>query len=112
MAQARRRKRHKRCPFCHELFRPDPRLGARQWACGAPACQRQRHAENCRSWRRRNRAITRAHYRDYVRPARAAARGPAPTPRVSPAQVQVFLSGLRPAWRDAIIAAGSARTGT
>ncbi len=112
MAQPRRRKRCRRCPFCHELFRPDPRLGARQWACGASACQRRRHAQNCRAWRRRHRAVTRAHYQDYVRPAREAARSPGPAPPVSPAQAQVFLSGLRPEWRDAIIAAGSSATGS
>ena len=100
-----RRTRCRRCRFCHELFRPDPRLGPRQWAGGRPACQRQRHAQNCRAWRRRHREVTRTHYQDYVRPARAAARSPGGAPPVSPAEVQVFLRGLRPEWRDAIIAA-------
>ena len=112
MTRPRKRQRRTRCPFCQGLFRPDPRLGARQWACGAPACQRQRHAANCQAWRRRNRAVTRRHYRDYVRPARQAARAPGSAPRVSPAQVQVFLSGLLPEWRDAIITTGPARPGT
>lgn len=112
MAQPRRRKRCKRCPFCHELFRPDPRLGARQWACGAPACQRRRHAQNCRAWRRRHRDVTRAHYEDYVRPAREAARSPGRTPPLAPAQAALFLACLRPEVRDAIIAAGPTLTGT
>lgn len=93
-----RRSRRRRCPFCQTLFRPHPRLGARQWTCGAAACQQQRHAQNCRAWRRRNRAVTRTHYQDYAHPARARA---APTP-VSPRQVATFLRGVRPEMRDAI----------
>ncbi len=94
----RRRIRRKRCPFCQTLFRPHPRLGPRQRACGAPACQRQRHAASCRRWRRRNRAVTQTHYQDYVQPARARA---APQ-SISPRQVAVFLRGVRPEMRDAI----------
>jgi hypothetical protein len=96
------RPRRKRCPFCRALFRPHPRLGRRQWTCGAPACQQQRHAASCRAWRRRNRAVTRTHYQDYVQPARARA-GPPPIPAQ---HVAVFLRGLRPEWRDAIMAHG------
>ncbi len=96
----RRRIRRKRCPFCQTLFRPHPRLGSRQRTCGALACQRQRHAQSCRAWRRRNRAVTRTHYQDYVQPSRARA---APPP-ISPRQVTVFLRGLRPEMRDAILA--------
>jgi len=92
------RVRRRRCTYCQSLFRPDPRVGPRQRTCGAPACQRQRHAASCRRWRRRNRAVTRTHYRDYVQPSRARA---AP---ISPRQVTVFLRGLRPELRDAILA--------
>ena len=92
--------RCRRCPFCQILFRPHPRLGPRQWTCGAPACQQQRHAASCRRWRRQNRAVTRTHYRDDVHPARARA---APTP-VSPRQVASFLRGVHPEMRDAIMA--------
>jgi hypothetical protein len=94
------RARRWRCPFCATLFRPHPRLGPRQWTCGAPACQQHRHAEACRRWRRRNRAVTRTHYQDYVLPSRARA---APGP-ISPRQVAGFLRGLRPEMRDAILA--------
>ena len=86
MTRPRKRQQRKRCPFCQALFRPDPRLGPRQWACGAPACQRQRHAQNCRAWRRRYPEVTRAH-------------------------VEIFLSGLRPELRDAIIALGQVPPG-
>lgn len=99
------RVRRRRCVSCTTLFRPDPRVGPRQRTCGAPACQRQRHAASCRRWRRRNRAVTRTHYPDYVAPARARA---APGP-ISPRQVAVFLRGVRPEMRDAILAQGQAR---
>ncbi len=111
MAQPWRRKRHKRCRFCHALFRPHPRLGPRQYACGAPACQRERHAQNCRAWRRRHPEVTQAHYRDYVQPARERARPPTAAPRLSRADVEIFLSGLRPELRDAIIALGQGPPG-
>jgi len=96
-----RRPRRRRCPFCQTLFRPHPRLGSRQWTCGAPACQQRRHAASCRAWRRRNRAVTQSHYQDYVRPARAAARAPTAVP--SPVPAQLILASLRPEWRDAIV---------
>jgi len=96
------RRRRKRCPFCQTLLQLHPRLGARQWACAAPACQRARHAQNCRTWRRQNRAITRTHYQDYVQPARAATR----LPPVSAGDLQVILGSLRPEVRDAIMAHG------
>jgi hypothetical protein len=98
--------RRRRCPFCQTLFRPHPRLGPRQWTCGAPACQQQRHALSCRAWRRRNRAVTRSHYQDYVRPARAHT-----VPIPSPEHAQLILASLRPEWRDAIIAQGRVPTG-
>jgi hypothetical protein len=99
------RVRRRRCVCCQCLFRPDPRVGGRQRTCGAPACQRQRHAASCRRWRRRNPAVTRSHYQDYVPPARARA---APGP-ISPRQVAVFLHGLRPEMRDAIWAQAESR---
>ncbi len=102
MPRSPKRRRRKRCRFCQTLLQPHPRLGARQWACADPACQRQRHAENCRQWRTRNRAVTRTHYHDYVQPARASRRPPA----VSPDALQVILGSLRPEVRDAIMAQG------
>lgn len=100
MPGALRRPRRRRCPFCQTLFHPHPRLGLRQWTCGALACQQQRHAESCRTWRQRNRTVTRTHYPDYVQPARARAT----PPPVSPRQVATFLRGVHPAMRDAIMA--------
>ena len=97
----------RRCPFCQTLFRPHPRLGSRQRTCGAPACQRQRHAASGRRWWRRNRTVTRTHYRDYVHPPRVRA---APRP-ISPRRVATFLRGVHPAMRDAILAQGQLRQG-
>jgi len=102
-----RRRRRKRCPFCQTLFHPHPRLGARQWACPAPACQRARHAQNCQTWRRQNRAVTRTHYQDYVQPARAGTR----PPLVSSGDLQIILGSLRPEVRDAIMAQGHSPRG-
>ena len=99
------RVRRRRCACCKRLFRPDPRVGPRQRTCGAPARQRQRHAESYRRWRRRNRAVTRTHYPDYVAPARARA---APGP-ISLRQVAVFLRGVRPEMREAILAQAQSR---
>ncbi len=94
------RVRRRRCVCCKRLFRPDPRLGPHQRTCGAPACQRERHAASCRRWRRRNRAVTRTHYQDYVQPSRARA-----TPgSISARQVASFLRAVRPEMRDAILA--------
>lgn len=107
MPRAPRRRRRKRCPFCQTLLQPHPRLGARQWACAAPACQRQRHAANCRQWRGRNRAITRTHYQAYVQPARVAPQ----SPPVTADELQIILGSLRPEVRDAIMAQGQAPSG-
>lgn len=107
MPRIPRRPRRKRCLFCAALFLPHPRLGVCQWACDAPACQRQRHAQNCRTWRRQNRAITRMHYQDYGQSARAATR----LSPVSAGDLQIILGSLRPEVRDAIMAHGQSPRG-
>lgn len=40
--------------MCPDLFRPDPRVGARQKTCGKPACQKARHAKQQGLWRQAN----------------------------------------------------------
>lgn len=40
----------KRCPYCGQLFQPDPRAHV-QKCCGRPACQRARKRQNLRHWR-------------------------------------------------------------
>ena len=45
--------RRRRCQVCHELFTPDPRVGARQHTCKVVACQLERHRRECKAWRER-----------------------------------------------------------
>lgn len=45
--------RRKRCLQCNRLFRPDPRIGARQRTCSASECQRARHREQSLDYHRR-----------------------------------------------------------
>jgi hypothetical protein len=69
--------RRKRCRFCKELFRPDPRLKSRQVACSRPECQSARKKENRESWlarhpdyftgRSANTKAWRQHHPDYQR---------------------------------------------
>jgi hypothetical protein len=42
------------CCICRRWFVPDHRVGRRQRACSAPACQIARRAKTQASWRRRN----------------------------------------------------------
>lgn len=44
----------KRCCICRKIFRPDPRVGERQRACGGTSCQRRRRAQSQAKWRSRN----------------------------------------------------------
>ena len=50
MPEARKRP----CAICRRWFRPDPRVGDRQHACGKPGCQISRRQKTQASWRRRN----------------------------------------------------------
>lgn len=47
--------RRRRCRVCQELFTADPRVGPRQHTCGAATCQSQRHRQECKAWRERER---------------------------------------------------------
>ena len=42
------------CCVCRRWFRPDPRVGLRQRACGQPNCQAGRRVQTQKSWRDRN----------------------------------------------------------
>ena len=50
MPEARKRP----CTICRRWFRPDPRVGERQRACGKPDCQKARRQKTQADWRRRN----------------------------------------------------------
>ena len=55
MSKRPKASRRPSCEFCGELFRPNPKVGERQYACSKPECQRQRHLRNCRQLRERQR---------------------------------------------------------
>ena len=50
MPEARKRP----CTICRRWFRPNPRAGARQRACGNPECQTARRRKTPANWRNRN----------------------------------------------------------
>jgi hypothetical protein len=50
MPEARKRP----CTICRRWFRPDPRVGVRQQACGQPGCQMARRQKTQANWRNRN----------------------------------------------------------
>src|SRR5271169_850224 len=50
MPEARKRP----CAICRRWFRPDPRVGNRQHACGKPECQVSRRQKTQAGWRHRN----------------------------------------------------------
>ena len=50
----KKRKRRRRCPYCGELFWPDPRTAWRQWACGKSSCQSARRRETQQRCRLKN----------------------------------------------------------
>lgn len=47
--------RRRPCEICGELFRPNPKVGERQYVCSKPECQRERHRRNCQKWREQQR---------------------------------------------------------
>src|SRR5215831_18397424 len=46
--------RKRPCAICRRWFRPDPRVGDRQHACGQPQCQAKRRRKTQANWRHRN----------------------------------------------------------
>ena len=46
--------RKRPCSICRRWFRPDPRVGARQHACGRPECQTVRRKKTQAQWRAKN----------------------------------------------------------
>jgi hypothetical protein len=49
-----KKKRRIRCPYCGELFWPDPRTAWRQWACSRDLCQAKRRRDTQRRYREKN----------------------------------------------------------
>ena len=77
MPEARKRP----CSICRRWFRPDPRVGSRQQACGQAACQTARRQKTQARWRRRNPGYATAYRID----RRAAQKEPEPEPLRLPA---------------------------
>jgi len=46
--------RKRPCSICRHWFRPDPRVGVRQRACGKPECQVARRKKTQAQWRAKN----------------------------------------------------------
>ena len=46
--------RKRPCSICRHWFRPDPRVGERQRACGKPECQAARRKRTQANWRAKN----------------------------------------------------------
>ncbi len=46
--------RKRPCRICRRWFRPDPRAGDRQRACGASECQAERRRRSVSAWRARH----------------------------------------------------------
>ena len=46
--------RKRPCRVCGKWFKPHPRAGKRQRACGSEECQRERHRRACAAWRDEN----------------------------------------------------------
>ena len=78
MPEARKRP----CSICRRWFRPDPRVGDRQHACGKPECQTTRRRKTQASWRGRNPGYSIAYRIDHrsapTQPAPEVLRVPAP----------------------------------
>ena len=46
--------RKRPCSICRRWFRPDARVGARQYVCSQPECQKARRRKKQAAWRARN----------------------------------------------------------
>jgi len=52
----------RRCPFCHRLFTPNPRLKERQKTCGRQECRSDQKRLSDERWRSQNRDYFRGLY--------------------------------------------------
>ena len=54
--------KRRRCPFCHRLFIPNPRVKERQNTCGRQECRREQKRRLDEQWRSQNRDYFRGVY--------------------------------------------------
>lgn len=81
--------RRKRCPFCAELFWPNPRTKSRQKCCSKAECQEKRRQDTLVRWRQTHPEDGMARrYRATVAAAKAGAT--APIPRAPPRWIERF----------------------
>ena len=59
------KRKKKRCPYCHLIFSPHPRIGENQITCGAPACKRKRKTARSHQWVKQNLLTVMANQRDW-----------------------------------------------
>ena len=77
-------KRRSRCPYCGELFWPDPRTAWRQKTCSDPLCQAQRRRDTQSRYRKKNRGDQEARrYRDAIAKAKSGEPGEISVPQTA-----------------------------
>jgi hypothetical protein len=83
------KRRRKRCPYCQDLFWPDPRTATRQRCCVKSACQVERRKATQKRWRSEHPDdATARRYRAAIAAAKA---GETPSlPRAPPARIEAF----------------------
>ena len=57
----------KKCQYCGQYFKPDPRVWKRQKACSRDECKRKRKREAQEGWKKKNPEYFKDHYQDYVK---------------------------------------------
>jgi hypothetical protein len=83
------RRRRKRCPFCQDLFWPDPRTATRQRCCAKATCQAQRRKQTQKRWRSEHPDdTTTRRYRAAIAAPKAG--NPPALPRAPPARIEAF----------------------
>lgn len=60
------RGRKKRCPWCHKVFAPHPRLGRRQVSCGGERCRRQQKRLADKRYKQNNQDIYLANRQEWL----------------------------------------------
>lgn len=92
--------RKRPCSICRRWFEPDARVGARQRACSAPACQRARHHRSDQAWHARNLDYDRERrlQQKLANAKEAAAAAPAPSPPARGALRGLPLATVQDEW--------------
>ena len=57
----------KKCKYCGQYFKPDPRVGERQKTCFRDECKQKRRREAQEEWKKKNPECLKNHYQDYVK---------------------------------------------